>query len=221
MVWERSSGLAPMHKETRMEGKGSDWDDLPDWVRDFLVKNKRLQDKNQTPALQHRDGSVVLDEATFAELKKVLSYMDHLLESLSDEKIREFALSDNFVLYKGLFDKLGIYPPKTRVEESEHLTKNQNPAQLGNSRPKAEIKDDERVANDEHPRSYLERTIDTVNSRGEFYVLDSEGNTVNKVRAIPDDPGHFSYEFGNGKTVVYGKDELIIKMKSWAIHSIF
>jgi hypothetical protein len=42
------------------------------------------------------------------ELKKVLSYMDHLLESLPEEKIEEFAKSEYFDTYKKLFKELGL-----------------------------------------------------------------------------------------------------------------
>jgi hypothetical protein len=42
------------------------------------------------------------------ELKNVLSYMDHLLESLPEEKIEEFAKSDYFDAYKKLFKDLGL-----------------------------------------------------------------------------------------------------------------
>jgi hypothetical protein len=42
------------------------------------------------------------------ELKDVLSYMDHLLESLPEEKIEEFANSQYFDTYKKLFKELGL-----------------------------------------------------------------------------------------------------------------
>lgn len=42
------------------------------------------------------------------DVKSVLLYMDKLLESLPDEKIREFAASEQFETYKKLFDKLGL-----------------------------------------------------------------------------------------------------------------
>ncbi|MDR1566507.1 MAG: hypothetical protein LBS48_04385 [Treponema sp.] len=42
------------------------------------------------------------------ELRTVLSYMDHLLESLPDEKIEEFARSNYFDTYKKLFKELGL-----------------------------------------------------------------------------------------------------------------
>jgi pilus assembly protein FimV len=42
------------------------------------------------------------------EIRTVLRYMDHLLEALPDEKIQEFAGSDYFVMYKKLFEDLGL-----------------------------------------------------------------------------------------------------------------
>ncbi|HEQ72190.1 MAG TPA: hypothetical protein ENN69_06855, partial [Spirochaetia bacterium] len=42
------------------------------------------------------------------EIKSVLGYMDHLLESLPEEKIEEFAKSEYFSIYKKLFEELGL-----------------------------------------------------------------------------------------------------------------
>lgn len=42
------------------------------------------------------------------ELRTVLTYMDHLLEALPDEKIQEFASSEYFIRYKKLFEDLGL-----------------------------------------------------------------------------------------------------------------
>jgi len=42
------------------------------------------------------------------ELKSVLSYMDHLLESLPEDKIEEFAKSEYFDTYKKIFKELGL-----------------------------------------------------------------------------------------------------------------
>ena len=42
------------------------------------------------------------------EIRTVLKYMDHLLEALPDDKIQEFASSDYFVMYKKLFEDLGL-----------------------------------------------------------------------------------------------------------------
>lgn len=43
-----------------------------------------------------------------AEIRSILSYMDHLLEALPDEKIQEFAQSEHFEVYKRLFEELGL-----------------------------------------------------------------------------------------------------------------
>jgi hypothetical protein len=43
-----------------------------------------------------------------SELRDVLSYMDHLLESLPEEKIEEFARSEYFDSYKKLFKDLDL-----------------------------------------------------------------------------------------------------------------
>ena len=42
------------------------------------------------------------------DLKKILKYLDSLLEELPEEKIREFAYSEYYDIYNKLFDELGI-----------------------------------------------------------------------------------------------------------------
>ena len=42
------------------------------------------------------------------EIKSVLSYMDQLLENLPEDKITEFAQSEQFETYKKLFVELGL-----------------------------------------------------------------------------------------------------------------
>jgi hypothetical protein len=42
------------------------------------------------------------------EIKAVLSYMDQLLENLPEDKIAEFAQSEQFETYKKLFTELGL-----------------------------------------------------------------------------------------------------------------
>ncbi len=49
-----------------------------------------------------------LSDNTKEELKKVLKYLDSLLESLPEEKIKEFAHSEYYDLYNKILDKLGI-----------------------------------------------------------------------------------------------------------------
>ena len=42
------------------------------------------------------------------EIKSVLTYMDQLLENLPEDKIAEFAQSEQFETYKKLFAELGL-----------------------------------------------------------------------------------------------------------------
>jgi hypothetical protein len=49
-----------------------------------------------------------LPEDLKKDVKSVLEYMDNLLESLPDEKIKEFAKSEHFEVYKKLFTELGL-----------------------------------------------------------------------------------------------------------------
>jgi len=43
-----------------------------------------------------------------SEIKKLLLYLDRLLESLPEERIEEFARSEYFNLYRHVFDELGL-----------------------------------------------------------------------------------------------------------------
>jgi pilus assembly protein FimV len=56
----------------------------------------------------HEAGSAGIPDNLKDEIRTVLKYMDHLLEALPDEKIQEFASSDYFVMYKKLFEDLGL-----------------------------------------------------------------------------------------------------------------
>ena len=56
----------------------------------------------------HGAGSAGIPDNLKDEIRTVLKYMDHLLEALPDEKIQEFASSDYFVMYKKLFEDLGL-----------------------------------------------------------------------------------------------------------------
>ena len=62
------------------------------------------------PAVEAPEGGGVssIPDNLKDEIRTVLKYMDHLLEALPDEKIQEFASSDYFVMYKKLFEDLGL-----------------------------------------------------------------------------------------------------------------
>jgi hypothetical protein len=50
----------------------------------------------------------IKDKQMQEDIKSVLVYMDQLLENLPEDKIEEFAKSENFVVYKKLFTELGL-----------------------------------------------------------------------------------------------------------------
>ncbi|MCR4899721.1 MAG: hypothetical protein K5907_02780 [Treponema sp.] len=87
----------------------------PDLENDFVSHeddNNNLTDSNiDYLTTEDKDESLDSDDEN-AELKKdiksVLLYMDQLLENLPEEKIVEFAKSDEFTTYKKLFSELGL-----------------------------------------------------------------------------------------------------------------
>ncbi len=66
------------------------------------------EEKAPAPKAQPKEGAAAIPEDLKDEIRTVLKYMDHLLEALPDEKIQEFASSDYFVMYKKLFEDLGL-----------------------------------------------------------------------------------------------------------------
>ena len=60
------------------------------------------------PAPVPPESGRLVPEETLAELKKLLGYMDRLLESLPEEKIDEFARSEYFELYRKIFEFFGL-----------------------------------------------------------------------------------------------------------------
>jgi hypothetical protein len=86
----------------------------PEIENDFIShedENNELTDSN-IDYLTTEDKEPEVEEDENAELKKdiksVLLYMDQLLENLPEEKIVEFAKSDEFTTYKKLFSELGL-----------------------------------------------------------------------------------------------------------------
>ena len=75
-----------------------------------------------SPSLEDKDKSIpaaefpvtnsitknIQDKQMQEDIKSVLVYMDQLLENLPEDKIEEFAKSENFVVYKKLFTELGL-----------------------------------------------------------------------------------------------------------------
>jgi len=62
----------------------------------------------ELPEMQEDDNLTNITPQLKTEIKSVLSYMDHLLESLPEDKIDEFANSEHYEVYKKLFEELGL-----------------------------------------------------------------------------------------------------------------
>jgi len=62
----------------------------------------------ESPGPQPAGPSEQLPEDLREDVKSVLSYLDQLLEALPEEKIKQFAQSEYFGVYKRLFEELGL-----------------------------------------------------------------------------------------------------------------
>lgn len=70
------------------------------------LTDEKLDYLSRSPQEQESTESIPKDLTS--EIKSVLSYMDQLLENLPEEKIAEFAKSEQFDTYKKLFKELGL-----------------------------------------------------------------------------------------------------------------
>ena len=90
----------------------SNWqskDETPD--TEDIPETEDVADKEENPAPaaeEKNDNSSDIPSVMKQEIKSVLSYMDQLLENLPEEKIAEFARSEQFETYKKLFAELGL-----------------------------------------------------------------------------------------------------------------
>ena len=66
------------------------------------------QTKEETAVTDTVQTQKPLSQDLMQDVKSLLLYMDQLLEDLPEEKIEEFANSDKFVLFKNVFEKLGL-----------------------------------------------------------------------------------------------------------------
>ncbi len=72
------------------------------------VEEVSAEEGTEDRAPASRESASAIPDDLKDEIRTVLKYMDHLLEALPDEKIQEFAKSDYFVMYKKLFEDLGL-----------------------------------------------------------------------------------------------------------------
>ncbi len=75
---------------------------------DQILEAEEVLDVEPAASPTSSDSAAGIPDNLKDELRTVLGYMDKLLEALPDEKIQEFASSDYFVMYKKLFEDLGI-----------------------------------------------------------------------------------------------------------------
>jgi pilus assembly protein FimV len=73
-----------------------------------VLEAEEILDEEPAASPRSSDSAAGIPDNLKDELRTVLGYMDKLLEALPDEKIKEFASSDYFVMYKKLFEDLGI-----------------------------------------------------------------------------------------------------------------
>ena len=79
-------------------------DSLTDSNLDYLTSDPALAEEEK----QEESAVESIPSDLKSEIKSVLSYMDQLLENLPEEKIAEFAQSEQFETYKKLFKELGL-----------------------------------------------------------------------------------------------------------------
>lgn len=75
---------------------------------DQILEAEEVLDEQPGAVPSSSDSGMGIPDNLKDEIRTVLKYMDHLLEALPDEKIQEFASSDYFVMYKKLFEDLGL-----------------------------------------------------------------------------------------------------------------
>jgi hypothetical protein len=67
---------------------------------------------SRQPAAAPAAPSIAMNEGLKNDLRNVLGVIDELLDALPEKKIREFAKSEHFAVYKKLFDDLGLSKPE-------------------------------------------------------------------------------------------------------------
>ncbi len=73
-----------------------------------LLDVEELSAEEEAAPAGKQGGPTAIPDDLKDEIRTVLKYMDHLLEALPEDKIQEFAKSDYFVMYKKLFEDLGL-----------------------------------------------------------------------------------------------------------------
>jgi len=81
----------------------------PEPVPVGLRASEEPQGPESRPTPENRpEGGKYIQQGTLDEIKRLLNYLDGLLESLPEEKIDEFARSEYFELYRKIFEFFGL-----------------------------------------------------------------------------------------------------------------
>lgn len=90
--------------EHPVENVFTNWEAAPEPEKEIQTSQ---ENSSEAPA-EIKDRSNEIPADMKAEIKSVLAYMDQLLENLPEDKIAEFAQSEQFETYKKLFAELGL-----------------------------------------------------------------------------------------------------------------
>ncbi|MEN2998112.1 MAG: hypothetical protein ABDH28_03645 [Brevinematia bacterium] len=75
-------------------------------IEKFSVETEGISNEERVAKVE--EAIEELSEEEKEDIKKVLLYLDRLLESLPEDKIKEFASSEYYDLYMRIFDKLNL-----------------------------------------------------------------------------------------------------------------
>ncbi len=104
---EEDENLETGISEHPVENVFANWEASPVPETDEQADQKPQESPADAPA-EIKDRSSEIPADMKAEIKSVLAYMDQLLENLPEDKIAEFAQSEQFETYKKLFAELGL-----------------------------------------------------------------------------------------------------------------
>ena len=90
--------------EHPVENVFTNWEAAPEPETEIQTSQ---ENSSEAPS-EIKDRSNEIPADMKAEIKSVLAYMDQLLENLPEDKIAEFAQSEQFETYKKLFAELGL-----------------------------------------------------------------------------------------------------------------
>ena len=88
-------------------------------VEESIENNEQFDLHTGIALVENNEDSNTLPSNIKEEVKSVLSYLDQLLDSLPEDKIKEFADSKYFEMYRRLFTELGISYEDVKTSEND------------------------------------------------------------------------------------------------------